>query len=157
MNPLALLFLAFLLIPIVEIYLFIQVGGVIGAPATIGIVILTAIAGAWLFRAQGLSTLARARDSLRQGRAPALELLEGVLLLLAGAFLLTPGFFTDAIGFAFLIPPLRQGIVQAALRKGVVHFDPPQTEAPHETAAPRRPKQRPSGTTLEGEYTRHED
>ena len=159
MNPFALLILIFLIVPIVEIYLFIQVGGVIGAPATIGIVLLTAVAGAWLFRAQGLSTLARARNSMAQGQVPAMELMEGVFLLLAGAFLLTPGFFTDALGFAFLIPPLRRGLIQLALRRSVIHFSQtgPQPPGASQEPGPRRHSDnRNRGATLEGEYRRED-
>lgn len=159
MNPFALLILIFLIVPIVEIYLFIQVGGVIGAPATIGIVLLTAVAGAWLFRAQGLSTLARARNSMAQGQVPAMELMEGVFLLLAGAFLLTPGFFTDALGFAFLIPPLRRGLIQLALRRSVIRFSQTGSHPPGASQRPgphRHSTDRNQGATLEGEYRRED-
>ena len=159
MNPFTLLFLAFLIVPIVEIYLFIEVGGVIGAAATIGIVVLTAVVGAWLFRTQGLSTLARARSNMAQGQVPAMELMEGVFLLLAGAFLLTPGFFTDALGFAFLIPPLRRGIVQRVLRKSAARFSQtgPQAPGASQSSGPQRcPTSQHQGTTLEGEYHRED-
>ena len=143
-----------MIIPIIEIYLFIEVGGVIGAPATIGIVLLTAIVGAWLFRAQGLSTLARARSSMEQGQIPAMELLEGPLLLLAGAFLLTPGFFTDALGFVLLIPSPRRAIIQWMLRRGAARFSQshcqpnPQDPRSHRTSHPNAP--------LEGEFRRED-
>ena len=111
MNPLGLLFLLFILVPLVEIYFLIQVGSVIGAIPTIGLVVFTALLGAMLLRFQGMTTLQRTRMSMAEGQVPALEMLEGVLLLFAGVLLLTPGFFTDAIGFAFLIPPLRQALI----------------------------------------------
>ena len=154
MNPFALFFLAFLIVPIVEIYLFIEVGGVIGAPATIGIVLLTAIVGAWLFRAQGLSTLARARSSMKQGQLPAMELLEGPLLLLAGAFLLTPGFFTDALGFILLIPSSRRGMIQWIVRRGAVRFS-----QSHSQSNPQDPHSSPTShpnAPLEGEFRRED-
>lgn len=97
----------FLLVPIVEIYLLIQVGQVIGAGWTILLVVLTAVIGVWLLRIQGLSTLTRAQQKLQENELPAREILEGMGLLVAGALLLTPGFFTDAVGFLLLFPPTR--------------------------------------------------
>ncbi|MDD9884381.1 MAG: FxsA family protein [Gammaproteobacteria bacterium] len=108
-------FLAFLLVPLAEIYLLISVGGAIGAGWTIALVVFTALAGAALVRAQGFATLARARAQLARGQPPALEMLEGLLLFAAGALLLTPGFFTDAVGFALLLPPLRRGLIGRVL------------------------------------------
>lgn len=107
------LFLAFLLIPLLEIYLLIRVGSVIGAWPTILAVVGTAVLGAFLVRTQGIATLQRAQASLDAGQAPAFEVFEGALLLLAGALLLTPGFFTDAVGFLFLTPPLRRRLFAA--------------------------------------------
>ncbi|MDD9822809.1 MAG: FxsA family protein [Gammaproteobacteria bacterium] len=108
-------FLAFLLVPLAEIYLLISVGGAIGVGWTIALVVFTALAGAALVRAQGFATLARARAQLARGQPPALEMLEGLLLFAAGALLLTPGFFTDAVGFALLLPPLRRGLIGRVL------------------------------------------
>ncbi|MGD8940259.1 MAG: FxsA family protein [Gammaproteobacteria bacterium] len=169
MNPLAILFLFFLTIPLVEIYLLIKVGGVIGAPMTIFLVVFTAVLGAWLLRIQGFSTLRRIQQTVNQGGLPAVELLEGALLLLAGALLLTPGFFTDAIGFACLVPPLRRALIMYAMRR---FFAPPQYpgfdprdsgHAEHiKQRQQKRPKQQPNRTkhpthTIEGEYTREDD
>ncbi len=97
----------FLLVPIVEIYLLIQVGQVIGAGWTILLVVLTAVIGVWLLRIQGLSTLTRAQQKLQENELSAREILEGMGLVVAGALLLTPGFFTDAVGFLLLFPPTR--------------------------------------------------
>ena len=108
MNPFSLLLIIFLVIPIVEIYLLIQVGGVIGALPTVFLVVFTAVLGAWLLRIQGFSTLQRVKKTLAEGGIPAFELLEGLILLIAGALLLTPGFFTDTIGFLCLMPALRR-------------------------------------------------
>ncbi len=113
------LFLLFLSIPVIEIYLLIQVGEVIGALPTIFIVVFTAVLGVALLRWQGLVTLTRVQAALARGELPALALLEGALLLVAGALLLTPGFFTDAIGFILLIPPLRQSLAQSLLLRGL--------------------------------------
>jgi len=101
----------FLLVPIVEIYLLIQVGQVIGALWTVFLVVLTAVIGVWLLKIQGMSTLQRAQQKMQNGQMPAQEMLEGLGLVLAGAFLLTPGFFTDTIGFFLLLPPTRAWLV----------------------------------------------
>ena len=96
------IFLIFLAVPLVEIFLLIKVGNVIGAPWTIALVVLTALVGAWLVRLQGLSALNRVRQSAARGELPALELLEGLFLLAAGALLLTPGFFYGYRGVCVL-------------------------------------------------------
>ena len=108
MNPFVILLALFFLVPLVEIYLLIEVGSVIGAFPTIFAVVFTAVLGAWLLRIQGFSTLRRVQQTAAQGGIPAIELLEGAMLLVAGALLLTPGFFTDAIGFLCLVPPVRR-------------------------------------------------
>ena len=113
------LLIAFLAVPILEIYLLFQVGGVIGAGWTILIVIGTAILGASLLRQQGLATWTRLNQSIAQGQLPPTVLVEGIFLLLSGAFLLTPGFFTDGVGFLFLIPPVRKMLAAALLRRGM--------------------------------------
>lgn len=98
------LFLLFILVPAAEIYVLVKVGGVIGPFATIVLVILTALAGAHLARLQGMSTMLRIRENLDQGFMPAEELLDGVLIFLAGMVLLTPGFLTDIAGLLILLP-----------------------------------------------------
>ncbi len=105
------LFLLFLVVPIVEIYLLIKIGSQVGAATTIAIVVLTAIIGAALVRIQGFSTLMRAQSQIAHAKVPAVEVMEGVALVVAGALLLTPGFFTDAFGFILLTPPLRRLII----------------------------------------------
>ncbi|MFT5563232.1 MAG: UPF0716 protein FxsA, partial [Litorivivens sp.] len=91
--------LLFITIPIAEMYLLILVGSHIGALPTIGLVVLTATVGLWLLKLEGLATLVRLQDRINQGEIPGQELLEGIMLLIGGALLLTPGFFTDGIGF----------------------------------------------------------
>jgi UPF0716 protein FxsA len=113
------LLIAFLAIPILEIYLLFQVGGIIGAGWTIFIVIATAVLGASLLRQQGLATWTRLNQSMAQGQLPPTIMVEGLLLLLSGAFLLTPGFFTDTVGFLFLIPVVRQMLAAYLLRRGL--------------------------------------
>jgi UPF0716 protein FxsA len=90
----------------------VTVGGLIGAGWTVFLVVLTAVIGASLVRRQGINTLARSQDSLAKGELPAVELLEGAALLVAGALLLTPGFFTDGIGFLLLVPSLRRWLIR---------------------------------------------
>lgn len=101
----------FLLVPIIEIYLLIRIGGLIGVMPTIVLVILTAFIGAILLRIQGLQTYRRFHQALRQGRVPTTEILEGIALLIGGALLLTPGFFTDVIGFICLLPFSRRFVI----------------------------------------------
>ncbi len=102
------LLIAFVGVPLVEIAVFIQVGGWLGLVPTLIIVIATAVIGTALLRRQGLTTLARARDNMDRGVLPMVEIFDGVCLLLAGALLLTPGFVTDALGAVLLMPPARQ-------------------------------------------------
>src|SRR6056297_3802248 len=112
------LFAAFLLVPLIEIALFIQIGGAIGLWPTLGIVILTAILGTWLVRTQGMMAMGNLRRSFSELDDPTEPLAHGAMILVAGALLLTPGFFTDAVGFALLMPPVRVAVL-AYLRKRV--------------------------------------
>ncbi|MYF07937.1 MAG: FxsA family protein [Rhodospirillaceae bacterium] len=95
-------------VPLIEIYLFVELGGLIGTWPTIGLVVLTAVAGSIMLRAQGRRVLARAQEKMRRGEPPVADLLDGIGLLLAGALLLTPGFLTDGVGFALLLPAARR-------------------------------------------------
>lgn len=110
------LVLLFICIPLIEIYLLIQIGAQIGALPTLGLIVLTALIGAFLLRIQGLATLAKIRQSMDQGELPAGSLIEGLILLIAGVLLLTPGFFTDTLGFVCLIPQARQWLVRALIQ-----------------------------------------
>lgn len=102
---------ALVIVPIVEIALFIQLGGLIGLWTTIGLVIVTAVLGAILLRMQGFAAMERLQRSLAEGGDPAGPLAHGVLILVAGLLMLTPGFFTDAVGFTLLIPPARAALI----------------------------------------------
>ncbi|MFQ5773807.1 MAG: FxsA family protein [Kiloniellaceae bacterium] len=102
-----LLLAAFIGVPLLEIAVFIEVGGAIGLWSTLGLVVFTAVLGTWQLRAQGLATLARARAQIDRGALPARELFDGACLLIAGALLLTPGFVTDSVGFLLFLPPVR--------------------------------------------------
>ena len=103
----------FLVVPFVELFLIIQVGQAIGALPTIGILVLVSVAGAWLVKREGLGVLNRARARMHSGEVPGAEIIDGVLILFAGALLVTPGFVTDLCGFLLLLPPVR-----AAMRRG---------------------------------------
>lgn len=147
--------------PILEIFLLIKVGSAIGALWTIAIVILTAMIGTWMLRAQGLSTVNKARERLAGGEIPAFQLMEGLALGVGGALLLTPGFVTDAVGFVCLIPFTRRLLVKALSSKvtmaGMVGG---MTGAGHRPGARSTTRQDPSagpvrgGDVIEGEYTR---
>lgn len=114
------LFLAFLLVPLIEIALFIQVGGAIGLWPTLGIVVLTAILGTWLVRTQGLIAIGQLRRSFAELDDPTEPLAHGAMILIAGVLLLTPGFFTDAIGFALLVPAFRSAVFRHIRARMVV-------------------------------------
>ena len=105
------LILAFTIIPIIEIYLLIEIGSIFGALTAITLVILTGFLGAFMARMQGLQTLFRIQESLREGRMPSGELLEALLIVIAGIVLLTPRFLTDSVGFLLLIPTTRNSII----------------------------------------------
>lgn len=107
------LFLAFLAVPLIEIALFIQVGGAIGLWPTLGIVILTAILGTFMVRSQGRLVMGQLRQSFSHLQDPSEPLAHGAMILFSGALLLTPGFFTDAVGFALLVPGIRRAAFQA--------------------------------------------
>ena len=107
------LFLLFLLVPLIEIALFIQIGGLIGLFPTLAIVIITAVLGTFLVRSQGLAVINQVRGSFEQLNDPTEPLAHGAMILFSGALLLTPGFFTDAVGFALLVPGIRGGVYRA--------------------------------------------
>ena len=108
MPILPLFLLIFIGVPLIEIYFLIEVGSVIGAFPTVLAVVFTAVLGVTLIRIQGFSTMQKAQNSMNQGVLPATEMFEGLMLLFAALCLLIPGFFTDAVGFLLLIPPLRK-------------------------------------------------
>lgn len=129
------LFLLFLIVPLIEIALFIQVGGFIGLGWTLLIVILTAVLGTLMVRSQGLQVLNRLRGSMQELSDPTEPLAHGAMILFSGALLLTPGFFTDAVGFLLLVPGVRSSIFDAIRRRIVladVQFGPsnPQRHQP---------------------------
>lgn len=123
------LFFLFTLVPLVELYLLIRLGAYIGAVDIIAIVIGTGIAGGLLARNQGLAVLDRIRTELNQGRPPAESFFDGLLILIAGAMLITPGLLTDGLGLLLLIPWSRQTFkswlkrkMQEKISEGEIHI-----------------------------------
>jgi UPF0716 protein FxsA len=111
------LFLLFVALPIAELYVLVQVGAHIGVLATFGLMVLFTVAGVWLCKRQGLGVLRRMNAQLNRGEAPTHELVDGLLVLLAGALLILPGFITDVIGLALLLPPVRALLRGTLLRR----------------------------------------
>ena len=134
--------LAFIGVPILEIAVFLEVGGRIGLAPTMVVVVATALAGAALLRHQGLATLHRARHSLAEGRVPLTEVFDGMCLIIAGALLLTPGFVTDGVGLLLFVPGLR-ATLRALLGRRLV--------------AQPRPQPPGGGPVIEGEFQRVEE
>jgi UPF0716 protein FxsA len=139
----------FILIPLIEIFLFIKVGASIGAFNTILLILATAVIGVALLRRQGMSTFQKVQSQMQQGELPALGMIEAVMLFFAGALLLTPGFFTDTIGFILLIPPLRKVLALWLLERSgmIVQI---RTQQSHTRAS--RPQD-----FIEGDYQRRND
>jgi UPF0716 protein FxsA len=106
----AVLALLFLVVPFIELFVLIQVGQAIGALPTIALLLVVSLVGAWLVKREGLGVIRRARQEVERGRVPGRELVDGVLILFAGALMLTPGFFTDVFGIALLLPPVRRAL-----------------------------------------------
>lgn len=106
----------FLLVPLTELYVLIEVGSVIGGLTTVLLVVGTAILGASLMRSQGLLTMQKAQAALASGEAPQQAMLEGVMIFIGGLFLLVPGFITDILGLLFLIPPIRHRLASQFLK-----------------------------------------
>ena len=139
------LFLLFIAVPLIEIALFIEVGGLIGRWPTLLIVVLTAIAGTALVRSQGLKALSSLQSSFDRLQDPSEPLAHGAMILFSGALLLTPGFFTDFVGFCLLVPGVRHWLF-TRIRSRV-------TAAQFEYGTTRGPAQTQSGSqTIDGEY-----
>jgi len=155
---LRILFLLFAILPIIEIALLVKVGGIIGGWNTIAIVIITAFVGSYLVRREGLHTLQTAQDKMQRNELPGNEIVQGLMLVIAGVLLVTPGFVTDILGMLFVLPGTRQHIasqvskhmktrvVSSAGFAGQGPFDSQQspfTEAPKDQ----------NGDVIEGQYT----
>ena len=123
------LLIIFIAVPLIEIGLFIQVGDKIGLWPTLLIVLITAITGTWLVRSQGAQTLVNLQGSFQNMKDPTEPLAHGALILFAGALLLTPGFFTDSVGFLLLFPPFRMFVMQSIrskLKTSNINFKTPR-------------------------------
>ncbi len=153
-------FILFIIVPIIEITLLINVGQWIGVWYTVGLVLLSAFIGVNMLRIQSLSTLSRARQKMDQGEIPGREMGEGIVLAVGGALLVTPGFVTDIVGFCCLIPFTRHALIRFVSQRMTVI-------ASHQTVHQQRPfeqefsshdQERSSrsvgGDVIDGEYTR---
>ncbi|MCU7959655.1 MAG: FxsA family protein [gamma proteobacterium symbiont of Bathyaustriella thionipta] len=145
MNPITIALLVLISVPMIELYVLISVGSEIGAFSTIALTLFTAALGIWLVRLQGLGTALRAREAMARGETPAMEMMEGALLSVAGFMLLFPGFISDSLGFLLLLPPLRKWLVLNWIKKISV------------SGAYTTQTRTQSRRTLEGEYRRHDD
>ncbi|MEL6914360.1 MAG: FxsA family protein [Pseudomonadota bacterium] len=134
------LLIAFLAVPLIEIGLFVEVGGWIGLWPTLGIVVLTALIGTLLVRQQGLAAIGNVQRSFNELSDPTEPLAHGAMILISAALLLTPGFFTDAIGFALLVPGVRRLVIERVRHRIIVQ---------RARSRPQRPAQE---TIIEGEY-----
>jgi UPF0716 protein FxsA len=139
----------FFIIPLVEMIILIEVGGMIGPLPTVGLVVLTAICGVWLLRLEGMATLTRVQEKLQRGEIPESELLEGVMLIIGGALLLTPGFATDIVGFVCLLPGLRRPLAAKIIRS--TGFGQFQMHSHFQGGGFRNTDGQP-GQTIEGEF-----
>ena len=165
--------LLFILVPLVELYFIIVVGDMIGALWTVLLVLMTAVIGVNLLRLQGMSTLSRAQQNMAQGQVPAMEMMEGVALAIAGILLITPGFITDSIGFLLLLPVTRRAIIHYLMRHATLYSNfqggpggqggfHSSTYHEHRSTSRGRDSSDPEiktdrvGHTIDGEYTRED-
>ena len=153
------LFLLFAILPIVEIALLVNVGEQIGGWNTVAIVIITAFVGAYLVRQQGLTTLMQAQQKMQSGAMPGQEMAEGLLLVIAGVLLVTPGFVTDAIGFLFCLPISRPFIAKNLLKQLAVRIVSHGNATPfsEQRSANHAHRDAPGGDVIEGEFERKDE
>lgn len=143
MKAIHYLFLFFLIVPFIEIYLLLEVGSIIGTVPTVFLVVLTAVLGAHFLRSQGYATWQRLQHNLKNGTLPTYELIEGPIILIGGALLLTPGFFTDLLGFACLMPSLRRRLADYIIQNRLDSL--------------LRPKPQQAEQIIEGEFSKKDD
>ncbi len=144
----------FIVVPLVELYLIIKVGSVIGAMWTVLLVLLTAVIGVQLLRIQGFSTLNRARQNMEMGVMPAMEMMEGLALAVGGALLITPGFVTDTLGFLCLIPATRRAMIRYLMRHATVQGQGFYRHTTTRHSDQTRGDHGHRGRTIEGEFHR---
>lgn len=146
----AFLFLMFVVIPVLEIAIFIQVGGVIGLWPTVGLVLISAFVGASLVRSQGLQTLMSVQKRIQQGEVPTQQIFEGVMLAVAGVLLITPGFLTDLMGMLLLLPAPRAKLAKYVMSKAEFKVSGRGfSNGPYNDGG--------KGSTYEGEYEKKDD
>jgi len=141
------LFLLFVSIPVIELFIFLVLGQRIGIPMTLAIILFTGFLGAYLAKSQGLKALARYQDAISRGRLPHEAIIESLLILIAGVLLITPGFLTDSIGFALLVPSVRtmiRGMIEKSLKERI-------SVAGRDLGAPVREKSAPQVITVDAE------
>ena len=153
--------LVFFLTPIAEMYLLIEVAGYIDTLPTVALVMLTAVIGVFLLKRQGVATLTRGMRRLDEGQLPATEMVEGLLLAVAGALLVTPGFITDTVGFLLLFPPTRLVIAGVVLKRVQIHqaysvHSAGSTAGPDSHSDPFRRPGSPADDAIEGEFKRRD-
>lgn len=167
----AILLIAFITVPLAEIAVFIELGGLIGLAWTLALIVLTAIVGTWMLRWQGFAVLSRAQRELDHNRVPVYEVFEGLCLLLAGALLLTPGFITDTLGALLLLPPVRTVLYRNVRKRIEAHIvaragagggaepggQPPTIDVDFEEVDPTREPKDDGGSMPppKGGWTRH--
>ena len=161
------LFALFIAVPLIEIALFIQVGGAIGLWSTLAVVVVTAILGTTLVRAQGMRALADLQSSFNSLNNPTEPLAHGAMILFSGALLLTPGFFTDAVGFALLVPGVRRAVMRYVATRVKVqsftmgaqetHYRPANEDVVDGDFTDVTPEKRPTHPGVEGPsgWTKH--
>lgn len=147
MNTFRLVLILLLSVPVVEIFLLVQVGGLIGFFPTVMLVIGTGVGGAYLFHTQGLNTWLRLQNALARGEVPTMELVEGPLLLMGGILLLTPGFVTDLVGLVCLLPQSRRWLARYLLEQGLITAVMAGRPAPGQE----------EGSVIEGEFRKSDD
>ena len=155
-------FLLFAGLSYAEIYVLIQVGSQMGALSAIALTILTALVGASLVRSQGLQTAFQARSAMERGETPAQQMIEGLMLIIAGAMLVMPGFITDFFGLLILLPPLRallaaRVLKSQALKMQSVRFQTPGEGNVKDANPPSGKVDNKPGSTIEGEFERKDD
>ena len=142
------LFILLLAVPIIEIALFVELGGALGLGWTLAIVFVTALLGFFLLRQQGMQTAQSLRSSMAEGRNPMRPIAHGALLVVAAIFLMTPGFFTDAVGLSLTLPPVRSWLIKAGASRVTVQtmgFGTPEPDRDRPTNA--------SDDVIDGDYT----
>ncbi len=147
----------FIMIPLIEIALFMTIGGEIGVLWTLLMCAFTALLGGSIIRVQGLGTLLSARNRMENNQMPVKEMLDGLCLAFAGATLITPGFFTDAIGFALLIPPVRHFIQQYLIRNFSAKVFDVGGQGDFHNSGRQSPYQNANNNVIDAEYERIDD